>query len=523
MAVKFLQNLDLCQNKLEHAVLPKGFEVDVDPVEGQLQLDSSGRVAVFNGTDWDGYAKASELDNVANQILPELENYVKANDIAYLTTAFKQGTEAFILLDDGRALGSETSGKEWSIYQGNASFKKLDLNGGALVNARLATEEDGVGQHTMSQMKRGELCLIPGTETPVIGIGTGSGTVDPVITDKTLAKYDFATNGRVDTINQSVQYLLQNTEFIIDAFSVSTDDEGEVVDSEILLVKDLKSSCDISAANLTATMEVKAPVLDLSSQDPDIVSGILAFDWDGDSITPENLVNGLYFDGNDLITKSDRDIIFYANSNENPTLVVSDISLNVDGTIACSGYIDCSGLSAYDKGAEVVYIGPGSSWVQNLSVNGALNVGDVFGTGWSVEGTIANFTAIETGSITADTMLIGDAAVATTAYVDEMYNKLLTNSDETVNSITELLALVEQNKNNLIKRFNYTITGTGNTSSFTVTHNLGTKNLVVNIFEANSPFQQVFADVKMTSTNALTVSFGAAVPNNTNYQVVVIG
>ncbi|MEY4331315.1 MAG: hypothetical protein RLZZ196_53, partial [Bacteroidota bacterium] len=59
-------------------------------------------------------------------------------------------------------------------------------------------------------------------------------------------------------------------------------------------------------------------------------------------------------------------------------------------------------------------------------------------------------------------------------------------------------------------------------TSYTVTHNLGTKDLVVQVYEVLSPFAQVEVDIEHTSTSAITVKFAAA-PSSGAYRVVVTG
>jgi hypothetical protein len=68
-----------------------------------------------------------------------------------------------------------------------------------------------------------------------------------------------------------------------------------------------------------------------------------------------------------------------------------------------------------------------------------------------------------------------------------------------------------------------TITGNGSTASFTVTHNLGTRDVVVMVYQSASPYAQIFTDVEMATTNTVTVRFAANVANGTAYRVVVIG
>lgn len=62
--------------------------------------------------------------------------------------------------------------------------------------------------------------------------------------------------------------------------------------------------------------------------------------------------------------------------------------------------------------------------------------------------------------------------------------------------------------------------GDGILTSIVVNHNLGTKDVVVVIFDNNSPFREVIADVDHTSTNSLTLGFTVA-PLTNEYRVFV--
>jgi len=63
--------------------------------------------------------------------------------------------------------------------------------------------------------------------------------------------------------------------------------------------------------------------------------------------------------------------------------------------------------------------------------------------------------------------------------------------------------------------------GDGATTSFTVTHNLGTKDVQVTLYD-NSTNVEYFADVTHSTTNTLTVAFAAA-PTTNQIRVVVFG
>ena len=68
----------------------------------------------------------------------------------------------------------------------------------------------------------------------------------------------------------------------------------------------------------------------------------------------------------------------------------------------------------------------------------------------------------------------------------------------------------------------YTTTiGDGTTTSYTVTHNLGTRYVQVTVFDA-ATYQQVFTDVANSTTNTVTISFATA-PGVNAYSVAVLG
>lgn len=69
----------------------------------------------------------------------------------------------------------------------------------------------------------------------------------------------------------------------------------------------------------------------------------------------------------------------------------------------------------------------------------------------------------------------------------------------------------------------YAITiGDGIATQFTLMHNLGTKDVTVQIFENNTSYSQVEADVEHTSENYVRVNFASA-PTSNEYRVVIVG
>lgn len=72
-----------------------------------------------------------------------------------------------------------------------------------------------------------------------------------------------------------------------------------------------------------------------------------------------------------------------------------------------------------------------------------------------------------------------------------------------------------------IHKYVGTITGDGTTSSFTVTHSLNARDVIVNIYDASTN-EDVIVDIVRTSTSAITVAFATIPANGATYKVVVI-
>lgn len=64
--------------------------------------------------------------------------------------------------------------------------------------------------------------------------------------------------------------------------------------------------------------------------------------------------------------------------------------------------------------------------------------------------------------------------------------------------------------------------GDTSATSFVLTHNLNTRDVMVQIAEKSSPYGVVLADVELTTVNTVTVGFATA-PSNNQYRVTIIG
>jgi hypothetical protein len=76
----------------------------------------------------------------------------------------------------------------------------------------------------------------------------------------------------------------------------------------------------------------------------------------------------------------------------------------------------------------------------------------------------------------------------------------------------------------VLARVGHKTIGDGSNTSYTITHNFGTRDVVVQVYDTNaSPtYETVHVDVVRTNTNTITVSFASA-PASNSYRVVITG
>lgn len=114
---------------------------------------------------------------------------------------------------------------------------------------------------------------------------------------------------------------------------------------------------------------------------------------------------------------------------------------------------------------------------------------------------------------------VAPAASETTAGIAELATQAET--DAGTDDLRIVTPLKLKNWSSAPKRYAANL-GDGTNTSYTITHNLGTRDVTVAVYRNSGSYDEVVCDVNHTSTTALTLVFSSA-PTSNQYRVVVLG
>jgi len=394
--------------------------------------------------------------------------------------------------------------------------------------------------------------------TATYGDPAGTETISITNTGVTAGSYGSTTQIPTFTVNAQGQLTAAGTVNVATTLSIAGDTGSDTVN----LLSDTLTfvgtdPIDTAITNNTVTISAKDAttttkgVASFSATDFVVSSGAVSLNQEsvqdivGAMVTPVNTENGitvtyddtnakLNFDVNDPTITLSGDVVGSGTITNlgdvtiSTTIQPNSVALGTDTTGAYIATVagTANEIEVVGSGGETAAITIGLpddvTITNNLTVGGNLNV---TGTINSVNTTQVN---IVDNKINLNTDFTGtptvDAGIrverGTSADVEILWRESAGSSQS---ATTWGLTNDGTNYHSIARKWSSDITTTVvSPYTFTATHNLGTRDVIVQVFANSSPYGQVEVDVDHTSTSAVTLTFATA-PTAGAYRVVITG
>ena len=468
MARKFLVSVDLNKNELLNARVQNLGAAPSSPVTGQIYYDTSNQTMYYyNGlVSPDGPWVAM---NASTEAVQDIIGASVAGGTA-LTRTYNDSTGITTLSLNNTAVTAGSYGSQTKI----PTFT-VDAQG----RLTAAGEVDVATTLTISDDTSATIGINLLTETLEINGGEG---IDVAVTGDTVT-----ISGEDASYTNKGVASFSSTDFVVTSGAVALNTESvQDIVGGMVTAPNTESGISVSYDDTNGKLDfnVNDPVITLSGD----VTG---------SATMTNL-------GDVTITT---------------TVAPNSVALGADTTgdyvatiVGTANEVTVSPNSG-ESAAVTIGLPDDVTITNNLTVGGNLNVtgtiNSVNTTQVNIVDNKINLNTDFTGSPTADAGIRverGDSPDVEILWNETSDNWTLTNNGTNYNAIA--------------RKFTQTLSTSA--TSYAITHNLGTADVLVQISETASPFAKVETDVELTSTSVATIKFAVA-PSAGEYKVVVIG
>jgi hypothetical protein len=491
MARKFLTSIDLTKNELQNARIQNLATDPSSPVLGQVYYNTAANeMRIYNGTAFEAIglngvtADAAEINILDGATLSTVElNYVDG-----VTSGIQAQLDSKSPLNNPTFTGTVTLDTGVNlVFEGTtANSHETTLTAGDPTADRTITLPDLtttlVGQDTVDTLTNKTI-----TSPTVSGLTLSDGTI--VVEGSTADNYE--------TTVSFVDPTADRTLYVPNADGTLARVENKLHDFALAT-----SSVDLNSQKITNLATPTAPGDATNKSYVD--SAVAGLNWKQSvnlvattNVALTGLTNTLVIDGHAALdsadnniyrvlltaqsTDTEKGIYTYTDDGTNYTLVRPTDADTYQELIGASVFVmegTTYDNTSWVQGNHYITSFASQSWTQFSGASTA-----TAGAGLVADGNVFNV-----GAGTGITVNTNDVAIDTTVVVRKYAANI----------------------------------GDGSATSYTITHNLGTRDVTVGLYEPAASYAEVLADVEHSTTNTITVKFTNA-PTTDQFRVVVHG
>lgn len=498
MARKFLVSIDLNKNELQNAVIQNLATAPASPLDGQIYYNTSDDTLYFwNGTSWVNFVQTSQIQ------YNTFSNRPSATSVAAGTLFFATDYQLLYLSDASTwsqisAFGNVTSATSYGDVSGNGSsnsYARADHSHGTPSLTSTAPQNQAVG------------------DSASVGTASTPARADHVHGMPSFGNVSAQTSFGAASANGSGTSIARNDH------THGTPTHDNAAHSAINLSALAAPTADVSWGNYKIT-SLATPTVSTDAATKGYVDSVaegLHIHASCVAATTANL-NATYNNGTSGVGAT------LTNAGSNAALTLDGVSLTVDDRVLIKNQTAALQNGIY----TVTVVGDGSTaWVltraTDMNTSAEVDGGDFTfvtgGTTWDNTGWVQTATGVTIGTDAIVWQQFSGAGTYTAS------NGVVLNGSNFEGVVVASGGLSVgasgfQLDTAIAVRKYSTDVGDGSNTSITVTHNLGTRDVIVSVYDNSSPYAEVICDVAHSTTSAITLAFSVA-PTSNQYRVVV--